>query len=84
MMNPSLRPSIKRADGRERDPYLARLAPEDKAVCSGCHAIYHNKHWALDEKMAAALLKKGAVQVQCPACQKIHDHFPSGIITLRW
>lgn len=73
----------KRDDGISADPYLARKPPKDWAVCSRCHAIYHNKHWFLSEKVAQDLLKNQPRHHLCPACQKIRDHFPSGVITLK-
>lgn len=64
------------------DPYLPRGAKARSAVCTGCGAIYRNKRWYLggsgDEPLRA-----GAEQVVCPACLKIRDRFPGGIVTLR-
>ncbi|MBI2083053.1 MAG: ATPase [Deltaproteobacteria bacterium] len=77
----------KRGDGREFDPYLARLDPKDKAACIKCQAIYHNKHWSLPKQTngtrKAVSSKEVVKKILCPACQKIRDHFPMGVVTLK-
>ena len=62
------------------DPYYRRES-QGAAVCEGCGAMYQNKRWYRDEKR----LKEGGktVTVVCPACLKIRDNFPGGIVTLQ-
>jgi hypothetical protein len=62
------------------DPYLPRGA-QGAAVCEGCHAVYQNKRWYLNEDNLKAGTK--TVSVVCPACLKIRDNFPGGIVTLQ-
>lgn len=67
------------------DPYLAELEGKDKdmALCTECHAVYHNKRWYLDEELhKKAMALKEVYKVLCPACKKIRDRFPGGIVTL--
>ena len=54
-------------------------------ACPKCHAIRRNKRWHLDEKEYTALtLQHGAAVLErCPACRKIADGFPSGVVLLR-
>jgi NMD protein affecting ribosome stability and mRNA decay len=66
------------------DTYLNKAEPKDRSYCYKCHAIYHNKHWYFEEEEYQSLAKGHAGrQVLCPACQKIEDHFASGIVTLK-
>ncbi len=66
-----------------KDPYLSKEGSHDMAICKQCHAIYHNKRWYLDEDLYAKNIDlPSTVLVTCPACQKIKDKFPGGIVTL--
>jgi len=65
------------------DPYLLKMGNSETTVCKRCHAIYYNKRWYLDEelyKRKASL--KDTVRILCPACLKIKDRFPGGVVTL--
>ncbi len=67
------------------DPYLADLEEKDRdmAICTGCRAVYHNKRWYLDEGLyKKAMALKEVHKVLCPACRKIRDRFPGGIVIL--
>ena len=73
--------------GRRRtsdDPYLSASGLKEPAVCQNCYAVYRQKSWHLDPSAAAAMENDPAVQwVTCPACLKIAEHYPEGIVTLR-
>lgn len=78
--------TAKRDEGKETDPYLSKNPPGDWAICRQCHAIYHNKHWILDADLYEEILEEenaSPVWTACPACQKIREHFPMGIIHLQ-
>jgi len=64
-----------------KDPYLPRGASGKLAVCESCQAVYMKKRWYLKvaEAKTAGIL---AMKVVCPACLKIRDNFPGGIVTL--
>ncbi len=66
------------------DSYLPRGASRRISVCEGCRAVYMNKRWyigaELDEQVSQ--LSDTATTV-CPACLKIRDNFPGGIVTLK-
>ena len=65
------------------DAYLSK-GGQGAAVCEGCQAVYRNKRWYADEELFAASLKDPATtRTVCPACLKIRDDFPGGIVTLR-
>ena len=65
------------------DPYLPKGASKKISVCEGCHAVYKKKRWYADPHLyiAAVKISDTAVAV-CPACLKIRDNFPGGIVTL--
>lgn len=72
--------------GRRRtstDPYLPESGLKEPAVCETCKAVYRQKRWQVDADDAEALQKDPATQwVTCPACQKVEEHYPEGILTL--
>lgn len=78
-------PASRKNVDRETDPYLPRKGASAVGACPNCHAIRSNKRWHLDEKEYAALTRgRGtAVTERCPACRKIADGFPSGVVLLR-
>lgn len=63
-----------------RDSYVPR-GGQGVAVCEGCRAVYRNKRWYRESDA----VKEGAAiaKVVCPACLKIRDDFPGGIVTLQ-
>ena len=66
------------------DPYLAKGAKGKISVCGSCRAVYRNKRWYVDEELFTASQKDPATtQIACPACLKIRDNFPGGIVTLK-
>lgn len=68
--------------GRAEDPYFPAEGQE-AAICTKCNALYQNKRWFFDEKLARRLAgtEKGR-EVVCPTCRKIKDRYPEGILTL--
>jgi NMD protein affecting ribosome stability and mRNA decay len=60
-------------------------APKGPAVCRKCKAIYANKRWYLDSRKPPKLAEASITQkLLCPACQKMKDDYPEGIVTLKW
>jgi len=66
------------------DPYLPKGASKKITVCEGCHAVYKKKRWYADPQLysTAVAIRDTAVSV-CPACLKIRDNFPGGVVTLK-
>ena len=62
------------------DSYLPRGASRSVSVCESCHAVYRNKRWYAEGGVAVMTDVRTTV---CPACLKIRDNFPGGIVTLR-
>lgn len=66
------------------DPYLMSEVMSGMAVCRKCHAVFINKRWTLDEDLYDKKIdKKGTGKVVCPACRKVKDKFPGGIVRLK-
>lgn len=76
-------PASRKNVDRETDPYKPRKGAPEVGVCPTCHAISRKKRWYLDEKEYASLAIAGAAARPCPACRKIADGFPAGVVTLR-
>jgi len=83
MMTPRYEPASRKNVDRTNDPYIPRKGPHEVGVCPECHAIGRKKRWYRDEAEYASLARTGAVLRRCPACRKIADGFPSGVVTLR-
>jgi hypothetical protein len=65
------------------DPYRPRGAGKKIAVCSGCQAVFMKKRWYSDgEALKPAAQGTERISTVCPACLKIRDDFPGGIVTL--
>lgn len=58
------------------DPYQRQWKPHEPTVCADCRAVFHMGRWTWDSAPA------GAVQALCPACHRIKDEYPAGIVTL--
>jgi NMD protein affecting ribosome stability and mRNA decay len=62
---------------RSQEPYLPKRGLPEGALCKGCGIVYHNKRWQGD---GSEIVK--SCEVLCPACQRMADHNPGGVITL--
>jgi hypothetical protein len=66
------------------DPYLPKGASKHVSVCEQCHAVYSNKRWSLSPGLYDTIMKDpSTTPVVCPACHKMRDDLPSGIVTLK-
>ncbi len=63
-----------------QDPYLLRSAYKEPTVCPTCKLIYHNKRWFWDDKLMDKFDKQDVNYQKCPACRKIEDRYPMGIL----
>lgn len=61
----------------EDDPYLIRARPPEPTNCPTCHATFIEGRWTWERAPA------DAHHQTCPACQRIHDRFPAGYLTLK-
>ncbi len=60
------------------DPYMTRSKPVEPTVCPECRVVFTSGRWQW-----LAEIPEGANSELCPACQRIHDRVPAGILTLR-
>jgi len=71
--------------GQQANPYALRRAPGGVMVCRECHGIYEKKRWYHDESVFEDLVDHGRARIStCPACTRIRDRYPEGVLTLRW
>ncbi|RNC68026.1 MAG: hypothetical protein ED859_11970 [Desulfuromonadales bacterium] len=65
---------------RSADVYLPKEG--ESSLCKKCGALYQNKRWTMDEEeLKKASAVKGLAQAVCPACQRMADSNPGGVIT---
>jgi hypothetical protein len=73
--------SLPRQDAKKKplraDPYALRGKLPDPSACTLCHAIYRDGRWAWGAPPA------DAGRVICPACKRIADDYPAGVVELR-
>ena len=62
---------------RRHDPYEARAKAREPSACPGCQAIYREGRWRWGRRTADSQV------LVCPACRRIADGMPAGILTLR-
>ena len=62
---------------RSMEPYLPKRGLPEGAFCRGCGIVYHNKRWQHD-----GVEVEKSCEVLCPACQRMEDHNPAGVVTL--
>lgn len=58
------------------DPYQAQQKIREPSVCQDCGAVYHHGRWQWQGK------PEEATAVRCPACRRIAERMPAGIVTL--
>ena len=68
---------------RSTDVYLPKGGSKEVTLCSKCGAFYWNKRWSTDQAdLDKARTEAGTAKVVCPACQRMHDENPAGILAL--
>ncbi len=72
---------IQRHDGifkeRVHDAYKAKGKLPEPTVCMECGAVFHAGRWQWSPPRA------NAHKETCPACHRIHDHYPAGFLTMK-
>lgn len=62
---------------RVHDTYRPRKQPEGPVVCPDCGVVFANGRWAWGER------PPDAREELCPACRRIRDGYPAGVVVLR-
>lgn len=71
-------------DYKIHDPYLDKNIYKDPTICPTCGLVYHEKTWKKDDNLRKQLEKEGNVNYKdCPACRKIKDNYPLGVVFLQ-
>jgi NMD protein affecting ribosome stability and mRNA decay len=56
----------------------------EPSICQRCRAIWKKGKWSLDDVLRSEVLKwEQPKSVLCPACRRIMDDYPAGIVTLK-
>ena len=67
---------------RSTDVYLSKEGVKEAALCKKCGALYRKKRWSVDEEeLKKAKAESGLNEVTCPACKRMADNNPAGIVT---
>jgi NMD protein affecting ribosome stability and mRNA decay len=59
------------------DPYRSSAKPPEPTVCPECKAVFEGGRWTWHKAPS------DAHHHVCPACQRIHDQFPAGYVTIK-
>jgi hypothetical protein len=59
------------------DAYKAKGKLPEPTMCPQCGAVYHQGRWQWIKA------PEGAHARSCPACLRIHDHFPAGFLRIQ-
>jgi NMD protein affecting ribosome stability and mRNA decay len=59
------------------DPYRHSAKPPEPTVCPECKAVFAEGRWTWEKP------PHDANEQLCPACQRIHDRFPAGYVTIK-
>jgi len=62
---------------RNEDAYQTRGKYPEPSMCSGCGAVFRKGRWQW------GVVQRDAHIYLCPACQRIHDRVPAGVVTLQ-
>lgn len=60
----------------EHDSYKTKRKLKEPTACPQCGAVFHRGRWSWGTKPA------DAHEALCPACQRIEDKYPKGLVTL--
>ncbi len=68
-----------------RDPYMDKKLYKDPTLCPKCGIIFHEKRWQNAPELIKEFQEKGKEihKKECPACRKIRDKYPLGIVEIR-
>lgn len=59
------------------DPYMNRSKPTEPTICPQCKVVFSDGRWQWQPEVT-----KDTNEELCPACQRIQDKVPAGILSL--
>ena len=59
------------------DPYMNRSKPTEPTICPQCRVVFTDGRWQWQPEVP-----KDANEELCPACQRVQDKVPAGILTI--
>ncbi|UFS69058.1 hypothetical protein LPW11_14280 [Geomonas sp. RF6] len=65
-----------RRAARSTDVYVPKEGLSDGTSCRECGMTYKSKRWTLEK------VETSGVKILCPACKRMHDHTPAGVVHL--
>lgn len=67
-----------------KDPYMDKNLYVDPTICPTCGLIYYRKRWINNPELIKEVKGKNKeiVQKECPACRKIRDKYPLGVVEI--
>ena len=81
-LRPSGRGATRRTAGHAQedhilDPYQRQQKLDDDTICAQCGAVYRKGRWQWGAR------PENGHEALCPACRRINDKFPAGVVELR-
>lgn len=78
---------IRRNVASHKDPYSESHTRKGRVACQDCGAIYQAGRWRMPEKPETTprhtlAPQQPTVPVACPACHRIRDDVPAGVVVL--
>lgn len=64
------------------DPYLVQMKPGEALQCRECKSVFTGGRWQLQDQTSEEIRKVDKPGAICPACRKIHQRDPGGIVSL--
>jgi NMD protein affecting ribosome stability and mRNA decay len=61
----------------QHDTYKLKGKLAESTVCTECGALFHKGRWTWNPRPA------GADEIVCPACRRIRDKYPKGLVTIK-
>jgi len=65
------------------DPYALIRGYKEPTVCPKCGLVFHEKKWVKNQELSSELKFRKDIHYElCPACKKIGEHYPMGVVRL--
>ena len=66
-----------------KSPYYERRKYPEPTICPSCQLVYHKGHWTTNTLEARNTESRKSINKElCPACRRISDRLPGGVLYL--